>query len=201
MIVAFQSSGIYPSMRRWLTDNGCDVVDYHDGEYDLGVSFLYLHKIPTEHVNTHTWINFHPAPLPELRGRNCAYRAIMSDMTEYGATLHYMDAGFDTGDIIECRRFPIMDTHCAGDLVRLANEMLAKMFYKYMRRFIAGERVPATEQPHKERYSARTPIDNMIHISEGQKKLIRALTVPGRYYANVDVDGVRYRIVPEAEYG
>src|SRR5688500_1816660 len=63
--------------------------------YDIGISFLYPHKVPKEHLDGHTWINFHPAPLPLYRGRNVAYHAIMNGTGSFGGTIHYMDENFD----------------------------------------------------------------------------------------------------------
>lgn len=45
-------------------------------------------------------INLHPAPLPEYRGCNSYAHAILNGDKEYGVTLHYVDEGIDTGNII-----------------------------------------------------------------------------------------------------
>src|SRR6266404_2890824 len=71
-------------------------------EYDLGIGFLYTHRIPaSEFMEPYRWVNFHPGPLPEFRGRNLAYHAISEDAKEFGATVHYMEKTFDTGELIE----------------------------------------------------------------------------------------------------
>ena len=38
--------------------------------------------------------------LPEYRGRNILNWALINDEKEFGITVHYVDEGIDTGDII-----------------------------------------------------------------------------------------------------
>ena len=51
-------------------------------------------------------INIHASILPELRGAGPVQWAILNGLPETGVTGMYMDAGMDTGDIIEIRRTP-----------------------------------------------------------------------------------------------
>lgn len=189
-------------LNAWLNQVDCKVFEYmgeFPDDYDLGVSFLYTNKIPREQIDAHPWINFHPGPLPKMRGRNLAYHAIMNGAKEFGATLHFMDYGFDTGPIIEVRRFQILDTYTAGDLVSIAHRLLADMFYEYIPRFAAGEKVPATPQIDGGAYYFKQKIDDEINLLQAQERKVRALTVPGRYYARVMIGGTTYRLIPEVE--
>ncbi|MBU1612404.1 MAG: hypothetical protein KKC99_11235, partial [Proteobacteria bacterium] len=52
-------------------------------------------------------VNFHPGPLPGYAGLHPNQWAILHGETEFGVTLHRMDMGIDTGDILLCSRFPI----------------------------------------------------------------------------------------------
>lgn len=51
--------------------------------------------------------NLHPGPLPECAGLNAPSWAVARGHTEHGVTLHWMEAGIDTGDVVEQARFPI----------------------------------------------------------------------------------------------
>jgi methionyl-tRNA formyltransferase len=133
-----------------------------------------------------------------MRGRNLAYHAIMNGQPEFGATLHYMAPEYDTGDIIECRRFPILESHNAGDLVDIAYRTLAELFTEYVPRLLSGEVIPGTSQGGG-KYYKKYDIDEPIAVTARQKKLIRALTVADRYYASTIVGGRRYRFVPEGD--
>lgn len=54
-------------------------------------------------------INCHAGKLPFYRGRNILNWALINDEKEFGITVHYIDAGIDTGDIIAQKTFPITD--------------------------------------------------------------------------------------------
>jgi len=51
--------------------------------------------------------NLHPGPLPEYAGLNTVGWALYEGSSEYGVTLHWMEAGIDTGPIAFENRFRI----------------------------------------------------------------------------------------------
>jgi|GEM_PF-2961921 len=164
--------------------------------YDLGIGFLYEHRIPaTEFARPYRWVNFHPAPLPEYRGRNVAYHAIMQAAPSYGGTLHYMDAAFDSGEIIEVASFPVLAEHTAGDLVQLAKQQLVELFKRHIHGLLVGK-VPSTPQSGGQ-YFRRLPIEEEVPLSDEQARCIRALTVAPRFYAKLVIGGRTYRVIPE----
>ncbi|MGA2585588.1 MAG: formyltransferase family protein [Candidatus Aminicenantales bacterium] len=190
----------------WLTGQHCEVIlaDTSDSKhiafpaYDLGISFLYTHRIPAcEFDIPYKWVNFHPGPLPEFQGRNLAFNAILNDAMTFGATVHYMDKEFDTGEIIEVVRFPILPSDTAGDLVQKAHNALVCLFKKQIPRLLLGK-VPSEPQG-KGRYFSKKPIDGFVVLTAEQQKLVRALTVLPLYYAAATIGGKSYRIVPLEE--
>jgi len=196
-----------PSLLRWLKQHPCEVV-YSDTEnrrvetfpdYDLGIAFLYGHRIPpSEFGGRKVWVNFHSAPLPELRGSQVAYHAIMQHVPHFGASIHYMDPDLDTGELIEVLRFAIKPHHTAGDLVRRSHRLLLRLFRKHIPALLRGK-VPSTPQGPGTYYSkSRLPV--YVDLNEGQERLIRALTVHPLYNALVKVGGRSYRIIPEASH-
>jgi methionyl-tRNA formyltransferase len=58
-------------------------------------------------IPKYTAINYHPSLLPKYRGGSAIHWAIINGETETGVTIHYIDAGIDTGDIIIQERVPI----------------------------------------------------------------------------------------------
>jgi methionyl-tRNA formyltransferase len=53
-------------------------------------------------------LNLHSGILPGYRGILATFRAMLSQATEFGCTLHYIrDAGIDTGDIVAIHRHPL----------------------------------------------------------------------------------------------
>jgi methionyl-tRNA formyltransferase len=54
--------------------------------------------------------NLHPGPLPQFAGLNAPSWAIYEGQTSHGVTLHWMDAGIDTGAIAYDASFAIEDS-------------------------------------------------------------------------------------------
>lgn len=163
--------------------------------YDVGISFMYQHKVPAKEVNTHTWFNFHPAPLPEYKGRNLCYHAIMNGEEWFGATLHYMDENFDTGDIIRVVRFPIHKHTTAEDLSNSAIWMSQELFKEYFPRILAGEKFERFPNVGGT-YYPKEKIGDEVWIPDFTRRDIRAIThFP--FYPVVDVGGVKYKIVKD----
>ena len=52
-------------------------------------------------------INCHAGKLPFYRGRNVLNWAIINGESEFGITVHFIDDGIDTGDIIKQKTYPI----------------------------------------------------------------------------------------------
>ena len=46
-------------------------------------------------------INIHPSLLPKYKGKDAVGQALESGDTITGTTVHYVDSGMDTGEIIE----------------------------------------------------------------------------------------------------
>lgn len=162
-------------------------------KYDFGISYMFLEKIPSFHVKNKPWFNFHPGPLPMYKGRNLCYHAIMNDEREFGATVHYMDENYDTGDIIEARTFPILSGDTAETLHNATMTCSNKLFIEYFPRIFSGEkfvRIPNIDG----KYYYKHPIQDEIFVNDDEKRKIRAITF-GKFYPKIDIDGVIYKIV------
>jgi methionyl-tRNA formyltransferase len=171
--------------------------NYVPSDYDLGISFLYSWKVHSSQFeqNKYRWINFHPAPLPEYRGRNVAYHAIMNEASSFGATVHYMDKDYDTGEIIRVERFPILPWHTAGDLMNKSKELLCEMFTWIVPKLLEGK-MPSFPQ-EKGTYYKKTPIQEQIVLTPTEEKRLRAITYHPKHHAFVVVGGKKYKIIPE----
>jgi methionyl-tRNA formyltransferase len=203
--LAHQAGCHYAYQAKWdIFNMGGDLIsivkpikEYTNLEYDVGLGFLYTHKIPKEHL-TKPWINFHPGPLPNYRGRNLAYHAILNDEKEFGATIHYMSEEYDKGDIIEVKRFPIEYSDTAGDLVRKSNESLWFLLKKYLGQIVSGNLPPAYKQECGNYYT-KYDLPEEVSLNEKQRKLIKALTVDPKFHAYVKIGNKKYKLLPEQE--
>jgi len=86
-----------------------------DLDYLLSVHFPYI--IPKSVLNTLRIgaLNLHPGYLPYNRGWHTPSWAIL-EQTPYGATLHWMDDGLDTGDVALQRRVEVQPSDTADTL-------------------------------------------------------------------------------------
>jgi methionyl-tRNA formyltransferase len=82
------------------------------------------------------FVNVHPSPLPDMRGRNPVNGALLLGRRWAGATLHFMDDGMDTGRIIARERVRITPDIDLGLLYHVVFELEAAVFTAGMRRLI-----------------------------------------------------------------
>lgn len=74
-------------------------------------------------------INCHAGKLPFYRGRNILNWALINDEKDFGITVHYIDEGIDTGDIILQRLYPISDEDNYATLLETAFKECAQILY------------------------------------------------------------------------
>jgi len=80
-------------------------------ECDLFVSLSFNQIFQTQLINLPRLktINCHAGKLPFYRGRNILNWALINDEKDFGITVHFINEGVDTGDIILQRCYPITD--------------------------------------------------------------------------------------------
>ncbi|MDX9902137.1 MAG: methionyl-tRNA formyltransferase [Aliarcobacter sp.] len=98
---------------------------------DLFVSMSFNQIFKNEIINLplHKTINCHAGKLPFYRGRNILNWALINDEKEFGITVHYIDEGIDTGDIILQRAYPITDKDSYKTLLQRAYNDCADILY------------------------------------------------------------------------
>ena len=108
---------------------------------DLVVSFLFWKRIrePLLSLERTGCLNFHPAPLPDMRGLGGYNVAVLEGMRDWGVSRHFVDSDLDTGDQVGAERFPIEpDTATASSIDILNQERLFGLFQSVMQRALAG---------------------------------------------------------------
>jgi methionyl-tRNA formyltransferase len=103
-------------------------IGYWEGDYVLCFRSLFiLPKYLLDKAKIAA-INFHPAP-PEYPGSGCLNFALYDDAKEYGVTAHLMDEKIDNGQILECRRFPILRSDSVDSLLERTHVKLLDLFF------------------------------------------------------------------------
>jgi methionyl-tRNA formyltransferase len=97
----------------------------------LNVHSLYVVKREVVEAPSIGSFNVHPGPLPEYAGLNAPSWAILHGERTHGVTVHWMDAGIDTGEIAYEARFEIAPDETAFTLsakgVRAAIPLLRQL--------------------------------------------------------------------------
>jgi methionyl-tRNA formyltransferase len=68
-------------------------------------------------------VGFHPAALPENRGRHPLIWALVLGLEETASTFFFMDEGADSGDLLSQRRISIEPADDAGSLYARITEV------------------------------------------------------------------------------
>lgn len=109
-------------------------------EVDLFVSMSFNQIFRTRTINYPPLktINCHAGKLPYYRGRNILNWALINDEKEFGITVHYVDEGIDTGDIILQKTYPITDDDDYSTLLNTAYTGCADVLYEAIKQIQNG---------------------------------------------------------------
>jgi len=173
---------------------------------DMGISafFGYILQQKVLSIFPKECINVHPSFLPYNRG---AYPNVFSiiDKTPAGATIHYMDTGIDTGDIINQTKIHIDDIDTSETLYRKLEHECVHLFQETWPSIIAGtaKRLPQKKlgvgTQHKSIDVAQyDEIDRKkLYSADELLNIIRARTFnsyPGAYVRDKDGEKVYLRL-------
>jgi methionyl-tRNA formyltransferase len=163
-------------------------------------SFYYRHMLPAPLLECAAAgaLNMHGSLLPRYRGRVPVNWAVIRGERETGATLHYMVAKADAGDIVDRQAVPILPDDTAGEVfgkVTVAAEMVLD---RSLAALSAG-RAPRIPQDLAagSYFGGRRPEDGRIDWHRGAQEihnLVRGVAppYPGAF---CDVQGRRLRVL------
>ena len=179
-------------------------IDAGELEVDLVVSFLYWKRIrrPLIEAPRLGCINMHPAPLPDFRGVSGYSIAILENLDAWGVSAHFVDETFDTGDLIEVRRFPIdAAAETALTLERKTQAALLELFEDLMGRVLQGLPLPRSPQGEG-RYVSRDDFERLRMVGpkdsvEDVLRKIRAFWYPPHGGARMNIRGVDLTLIDE----
>ncbi|MHC5028429.1 MAG: methionyl-tRNA formyltransferase [Planctomycetota bacterium] len=95
------------------SDEGCDFIGALRPDLLLSVSYTRIIRPEVLALATVVPLNVHFGDLPHYRGCLPVVHAIANGEAHVGVTLHVMDAGIDTGDVVTQHRVPIGENDTA----------------------------------------------------------------------------------------
>ncbi len=151
---------------------------------DFLLSFYYRNMIKPEllEIPTRGALNLHGSWLPKYRGRVPVNWAVINGETETGATLHYMVAKPDAGDIVDQEKVMIEFTDTAHDVFTKVNAAAVLVIARTWPRLTAGtaDRIPM-DLAAGSYFGGRKPEDGRIDWTKSAVQiynLIRGVTQP-----------------------
>ena len=151
----------------------------------VSMSFNQIFKTSILEVPKLGVINCHAGKLPYYRGRNILNWVLINDEKEFGITVHYVDEGIDTGDIVKQRIYPITDEDDYNSLLKIAFVECASILYESIKEIQEGnsKRISQNTIHLVKFYCGRRGIgDGIINwnqSSRGVFNFIRSINKPG----------------------
>ena len=137
---------------------------------DIGCVASMNHLLPEEiiHIPPHGFINMHPSLLPKYRGPSAWFWHYYDMEKEGGVTVHYIDPGEDTGDIIQQESFPIPLGMNPYDMMHTAIKIGSTLLVKTLNEIAAGNITAITQRhfPSPRRARRLNPREDLFHWQE-----------------------------------
>ena len=184
------------------------VLDEYKPDVLVSMSFNQILKKEIIEYAPKGFINCHAGALPYYRGRNPLNWAIINGENTFGITVHYVDEGIDTGDIIEQRHYPITNNDTYSSLLDLAVVECAEVLFSALKK-ISSNTVKRIAQknihPIGTYFGIRTVGDELIDFNWSAERcfnFIRAISSPGpraRFFINNEEYGIESaELIPNA---
>lgn len=115
-----------------------DTVSKFNCDLFVSMSFNQIFKEKIISIPKYNTINCHAGKLPFYRGRNILNWALINDEKKFGITVHFVDEGIDTGDIILQREYSITDEDDYASLLEKSYVECASILYDAIVQFKTG---------------------------------------------------------------
>lgn len=143
-------SGWQPSLRRHAREQGIQEWTLPDAEASENVVFLSLEFDrlirPKRFLSRHLY-NIHFSLLPKYKGMYTSAWPILNGEASSGVTLHRIDPGIDTGDVIQQSEFALEASETARSLYFKYLDESKKLLDDAFERLISGDFVAAPQSP------------------------------------------------------
>ena len=145
-------------------------------------------------------INFHPSFLPFNRGKNYNFWSIVEEC-KFGVTLHFVDEGIDTGDIIFQREINISWEDSGESLYLKAKSEMLKLFMDSYSNILRQDFTRIKQDLSKGSFHYAKELDNVseLELDKDYKakdllNLLRARTFTGKPSCFFIDNGVKYDV-------
>ena len=161
------------------------IIKKYNCDLFVSMSFDQIFKSEIINISKHKIINCHAGKLPFYRGRNVLNWVLINDEKEFGITVHYVDKGIDTGDIILQKKFSISDQDNYKTLLKKSYIECANILYESILMF-KNNNVMATKQKNIDAHGSycikRKLGDEILNWNQTSREIfnfVRGICKPG----------------------
>ena len=189
------------------SDEFLSIIKGFKPDINVSMSFNQILKQGIINLAPLGFINCHAGLLPFYRGRNVLNWAIINGEKEFGVTVHHVDTGIDTGDIILQKHGEILETDDYSLVLNKAYNLCADTLFEALVSISEGTapRIPQKSiHPVGFYCGRRLPGDEKINWcwpSERIHNFVRGITYPGpgaRTATSEEVIVWKTQLIPEA---
>lgn len=186
---------------QFRTENGINLLKRVGADYIISIHFPYVFPREILEIPKHGVLNLHPAYLPYNRGWHTPSWAICEG-TPYGATLHFVDQGIDTGDIVHQKQIEVLPDDTADTLYQRVKKLEFEAFKEAWPSIVSGSYTRKPQSLKEGTMHRRTDIAsiqcvdlNALNKAGDLIRLLRALTTNDvKESAYFEADGKLYRM-------
>jgi len=185
-----------PSFKKYIKNKKIKIINL---EYIYNIqniilfSFEYDKIINIKKFKSKKLFNFHFSLLPKYRGCHTNYLQILRGEKYSGVTLHKIDSGIDTGDIVDQHRFKIKINDTALNNYERLMKCSIQLFKKNLNRILVNKYITKKQKLSEGSYFNRKSViyNNKLSINLKKASLnthnkIRSLIFPGYQYPFVN---------------
>lgn len=151
-----------PSFKLICEQNGikiCNISDLYKVENLVFFSLEYDKIIKPSYFISNKLYNIHFSKLPAYKGMYTSIMPILYNEEYSGVTLHKIDAGIDTGDIIDQTVFKMPDRASSYEVYRLYLQSGIELFKKNFNKIISGDFSMTIQNINGASYYSKSSID------------------------------------------
>lgn len=194
------------NLKEFAKLNRINIFNFHElslikSDLSLGFSCRFSRVIPKNIIKkfSHGIINLHGGLLPECGGLYSSCHSILLKHKKGGGTIHYIDEGIDTGNIIKRAEIEIKDSDTSISLFKRTQLALLNAYYKVIDSIIMEKNnsIPQQEfilKGYKKNYFNKYSLEGKKEIKKNFSKekisrIVRAFDHPNHEPAYMIVNG------------
>ena len=155
-------NGWQQSLHKAALDQGVAIKslgEIYNSKIDYFISLEFDQIVKPERLSTKNIYNIHFSKLPKYKGMYTSVWPILFGDKETGVTLHKIDHGIDTGDIIDQKIFKLTKNDRSQDCYRKYIEISKQLLSFWFQKIIEGNIVSTEQTPINSSYYSTKSID------------------------------------------